>query len=50
MQVLEIFLNLQQSRGFGDEFGFCETAVAANNLIPVSSVTDGNGEDDNLYD
>ncbi|KDO65732.1 hypothetical protein CISIN_1g039253mg [Citrus sinensis] len=39
-----------QSRGFGDEFGFCETAVAANNLIPVSSITDGNGEDDNVYD
>ncbi|GAY61567.1 hypothetical protein CUMW_210980 [Citrus unshiu] len=38
-----------QSRGFGAEFRFCETAVAANNSIPVSSVTDGNGEDDNLY-
>ncbi|KAK9198755.1 hypothetical protein WN944_013941 [Citrus x changshan-huyou] len=36
-------------RGFGAEFRFCETAVAANNSIPVSSVTDGNGEDDNLY-
>ncbi|KAL9433444.1 hypothetical protein AB3S75_028300 [Citrus x aurantiifolia] len=38
-----------QSRGFGAEFRFCEAAVAANNSIPVSSVTDGNGEDDNLY-
>ncbi|KAH9722205.1 hypothetical protein KPL70_006656 [Citrus sinensis] len=25
-------------------------AFAANNLIPVSSITDGNGEDDNVYD
>ncbi|KAH9778185.1 hypothetical protein KPL71_007261 [Citrus sinensis] len=40
---------IKQSRGFGAEFRFCETAVAANNSIPVSSVTDGNGEDDNLY-